>query len=121
MTEDNRHHMAIHDHTCLSRLPARDTRIVYGVNCVWWDDIGQAGKMPGTDGPLGSLPCCPHCHSVLMQVDGPIQWWNNVAQHEAKGHPGYRAFVEWMKGKCFPDIQTAKAKYEAETGLVLTL
>ncbi len=93
-----------------------DTRIVYGFRCVWWDGIEQVGKMKGGDGPLGSLPCCPHCGSPLMQMDSPAQWWDGVAKHEVNGHPGYRAFIEWLKGKCYPTIQAAAEAYNAKPG-----
>ena len=97
-----------------------DTRIVFGMRCVWWDGIEKVGKLPPS--PSGhSLPCCPHCGGVLMQMDGPEQWWRTVEQHQANGHPGYRAFIEWMKGKCFPTMQAAKAAYEAKPGRTVTL
>lgn len=98
-----------------------DSRVVYGIRCVWWDGVEKVGKMPGTDGPLGPLPCCPHCRGVLMQVDSPEKWWADVNTHQANGHPGYRAFMEWLKGKCFPTIQAAKAAYEAKPGRTVKL
>ncbi len=96
-----------------------DTRIVYGMRCVWWDGIEKTARTPERDGH--SFPCCPCCGSVLMQMDDPKQWWDTVEKHEAAGHPGYRAFIEWMKGKCFPDMKSAKAVYEAKPGRSVTL
>jgi len=56
----------------------------YSANCCWWtsfpDDLGSLPPMrysPGKDGKPGrmikdpgghSLPCCPHCGSVLLQA-----------------------------------------------------
>lgn len=42
----------------------------YSVGCCWWaTNHHDLGAMPGTDkGPLGALPCCPHCYSVLYQA-----------------------------------------------------
>ena len=98
---------------------ATDDRIVFGMRCVWWDGIEKAGKLATPSGH--GLPCCPHCSSPLMQMDDPATWWGQVEKHEANGHPGYRAFIEWMKGKCFPDMAAAKAAYEARPGRSVTL
>jgi hypothetical protein len=57
----------------------------------------------------------------LFQMDGPQQWWEQVQKHQDAGHPGYRAFIEWLKGKHFPDIAAAKATYEAKPGRSVTL
>ena len=87
--------------------------IVSGARCTWWDTIDKAGKMPG---PVGThtMPCCPNCKSPLFQNE-PAEWWRAVDQYEASGHfPGYRAFVEWMQGRCFPNLDAAKAAYTAE-------
>jgi hypothetical protein len=96
-----------------------DNRVVYGISCVWWDGIEKVGKTPLRGGV--SLPCCPQCGGVLMQVDGPKQWWDAVEKHEASGHPGYRAFIEWLKGKCFPTMQAAQEIYETKPGRTVKL
>lgn len=101
------------------KVTETDTRIVYGMRCVWWDGIEKVAKTPPHNGI--SIPCCPHCGGVLMQADGPAQWWDWINKHEAAGHPGYRAFIGWMKGKCFPDMRAAKDAYEAKPGRSVTL
>jgi hypothetical protein len=83
----------------------KDTRIVYGAGCTWWDSIDKVGKHPK------GLPCCPHCNSMLFEMDGPDMWWSGVAAYEAKGNPGYREMIEWMRGKCFPSIAAAKSAF----------
>jgi len=90
----------------------RDQLIVYGANCVWWDAIEKCAtkKTPEMTGP--GLPCCPHCGSVLFQVE-ETTWRRNVAKHEAGGNPGYRALMEWMRGKCFPTMTAARRAYAA--------
>lgn len=102
-------------------LPMRqaDDRVVYGARCTWWDGIEKVGSK-GT-GPLGSLPCCPHCRGMLFEMPTPKTWWDGVAKFEADGHTGYRSFVEWMKGKCFPDIRAAQIAYEAKPGRTVKL
>ena len=87
--------------------------IVYGARCVWWDGIEKAGSILRTAGP--EMPCCPHCRSPLYQQDEP-EWWAGVARYEADGHPGYREFVEWWRGKCFPTFAAAKRAYKASGG-----
>lgn len=93
-----------------NRMGARlsNKRVVYGINCVWWDTIGKVAIKEGT-----GLPCCPHCGSVLMEIDSLETWWANVAEYENSGHSGYQGMMEWSRGKCFPDMKSAKAAFEA--------
>lgn len=88
--------------------------IVYGVHCTWWDDIGKICRLPSQSGH--SLPCCPHCYGLLFQQDEP-KWWADVDKFEADGHPGYRAMIEWQRGKCFPNTTAMKDAY-ARRGLL---
>ena len=77
---------------------------VYGANCRWWDIIRKTARNGS------GLPCCPHCGSVLFEM--PLgEWWTNVDAHEARGNPGYRKFVEWWQGKCFPTMNVLKEAY----------
>lgn len=85
-----------------------DTRIAYGAGCTWWDSIRQVGKTQGS-----GLPCCPHCGSVLYEVDSIAEWWSGVDQHEANGHPGYRAMIEWGRGRCYRDFDGLEAAFTA--------
>jgi predicted HAD superfamily Cof-like phosphohydrolase len=90
--------------------PRKDTRIVYGAMCSWWGTIREVGNRDG-------IPCCPHCKNLLFEMSSPDEWWEGVDKHVADGHPGYRAFIEWLKGKCFTKgFPEAKIAYEAETG-----
>lgn len=91
-----------------------DQRIVYGARCSWWDSIDKIGKT--APGPSGhALPCCPHCSGVLFEVQSEAEWWAGVDKYEReKPEPGYRQFVEWMRGKCFPGYVAARAAYDAE-------
>ncbi len=85
--------------------------IVYGAShCVWWDSIDKAGGIPIEGCP--PLPCCPHCGGVLFQQEESA-WWKGVDRYEVEGHPGYRKFVEWWRGKCFPTYEAARAAYAA--------
>lgn len=94
-----------------------DTRIVYGVGCTWWDDIYKIGKTPPF-GPRGaSLPCCPHCKGLLMEVPDIAAWLRPVPDFEANGHPGYGEMLKWSRGKCFKTIVELRAAYKAETGI----
>ena len=91
-----------------------DDRIVYGMRCVWWDGIEKVGRTPPRGGI--SVPCCPHCGGVLYEMPSPKEWWAGVDKHQAAGHPGYRDFIEWLKGKCFPTVQAAKVAYGQKPG-----
>ena len=95
-----------------------DTRIVYGIRCVWWDGIDKVAlSPPGESGHR--IPCCPHCGSPLFEMEDEEIWFAGVDRHQANGHPGYRRFVEWLRGKCFPNAKAAMAAYASETGEVI--
>lgn len=101
----------MHGHT-------KDTRIVYGAQCMWWGDIKDIGKRGSGD---VTIPCCPHCSGVLFEMRNPEEWWKGVDEFQEKGHPGYHDFIAWLKGKCFPDRAAAKLSYERETEKQVTL
>lgn len=84
--------------------PIKDQTIVYGL-CTWWDSIDK------TDAN-GGLPLCPHCGSPLFEVVDEEAWWRGVDRRETEGDPGHRAFVEWLRGKCFRNRSDARASYE---------
>jgi len=85
------------------------TCIVYGTRCLWWDSIDKAGKRNTHSGPM---PCCPICKGVLMEMATEAIWWEAVDSQGA----GYRDFVEWLRGKCFKDVNIATAAYRVEKG-----
>ena len=91
---------------------SEDTRIAYGARCVWWDSIENVGHVKLREG--ATLPCCPHCRNMLFEMADEQEWFTNVDKYEASGHPGYRRFVEWLRGKCFPTTKAAQAAYNGE-------
>jgi hypothetical protein len=91
-----------------------DQRIVCGMHCTWWDGIEMARPIPGQVGSRGHpLRGCPYCHSTLLQLKDPADWWDCQKKYEMKGHDGYVEFISWLKGKCFPDMETAQIAYQA--------
>lgn len=85
-----------------------DTRVVYGATCSWWDSIDKVGKTPT------GLPACPHCGGVLYEIGSEREWWDGVRRHDADAEPGYIAFIEWLRGRCFPGrngLVRARAAY----------
>ncbi len=95
----------------MTNVARLDTRIAYGARCTWWDGIRKVEKMPAGGGFL--LPCCPHCHGMLFEVANEGEWFAAVDKHEAAGNPGYRATVEWGRGKCFRSYAELKRAYDA--------
>lgn len=85
-----------------------DQRIVYGARCSWWGSIAEVSTT-GT-----GLPCCPHCAGVLFEVESEAAWWAEVDGYEAAGHPGYRSFLGWLRGKCRPSLEAARAEFDAQ-------
>lgn len=89
----------------------KDTRIPYGARCTWWDSIDKVGHTAA--GQSGhALPCCPHCGGMLFEVQTEKDWFDGADRYEANGHPGYRAMLEWARGKCFRNFAALKAAYE---------
>ena len=84
-------------------------RIVYGARCAWWGSIHDVAAKPS------GLPCCPHCGGVLMEVGSEAEWWAGVDRSEQDGNPGYRAFIEWLRGQCFPTLEQAREFYDLVT------
>lgn len=82
-----------------------DPRIVYGVRCAWWDSIDKAGTNSS------GLPCCPHCSRVLFEMPTEADWWAGVDRYTAANEPDYRRFIEWLRGKCFPNHTAARAAF----------
>lgn len=80
--------------------------VVYGARCVWWDTIDKAATLPG------GLPCCPHCKSVLFEMDLGT-WWKGI-DHHAASNPGYREMMMWSQSKCFRDMKALEAAYQTE-------
>ncbi|WP_026783127.1 hypothetical protein [Pleomorphomonas koreensis] len=85
----------------------KDKRFVYGARCCWFGSISEVGHTN-----IG-LPCCPHCGSVLYEMPDEATWWDGVDRYEAAGHLGYRAMVEWMRGKHFRSPDEGAAAYAA--------
>ena len=81
--------------------------IVYGANCVWWDSINKASRKST------GLPACPHCDGVLFEVSSE-EWFKKTNEYE-KAHSGYKKFIEWLRGKCFPTTAAAYQQYERNT------
>jgi len=113
----------------------KDTRIAYGAMCLWWDSVSKAGstathpahkednarmqrKKPSMAKALKhGLPCCPTCGGMLYEVANEAGFMAGAKQYEAAGHPGYRAFLRWQRGKCFPDMEAAVGAYRAQGGM----
>lgn len=83
-------------------------KVVYAVNCTWWDTIDKAGKNPN------GLPVCPKCGSPLFEMESEELWWAGVTAHESQNNPGYAKFIEWARGKCFPRYEEAQARFKIE-------
>jgi hypothetical protein len=80
-------------------------KIVYGVNCVWWDTIDKCVTREN------NLPCCPHCKSVLFEASSEEEWYKKIDNWE-ETHPGYKKFMDWLKGKCFKTRGIAEEQYK---------
>jgi len=98
----------------------KDRRVVYGQACLWWDDISKVSSTPPDKNGV-TIPACPHCGSVLYQMDNPEMWWAGVDAFEASGHAGYHDFVAWLQGRCFPSQKAALKAFKDELGLEVKL
>src|SRR5713101_5367645 len=91
-----------------------DRRIAYGAMCSWWDSIEKVGLLKTGAGGPHSLPCCPICKGLLLEVETPEVWWADARKYEAKGNPGYCDYLRWLRGRCFKSQDAARAQYELE-------
>lgn len=97
-----------------------DSRYCYAARCTWFGPIQEVGSVTGGTAPL---PCCPHCHSMLFEMDSEATWWKGVDQFEAAGHPGYRAMLEWQRAqkRCFRTIDELSRAYKAATNIEVSV
>ncbi len=75
--------------------------------------VGTSGKTQFKFGGDGSgLPCCPHCGSMLMQIDNN-EWWAGAVKTEKSGRHNYVAFLRWTEKqpRCWPDNAQAALAY----------
>lgn len=96
-----------------------DKRIAYGARCTWWDSIDKVGKRYTGPLPIGpALPCCPHCKGMLLEMDSASAWWDVAAKFEADGHKGYRRWITWLRGKCYPTPAAALKVFDPDAQIV---
>jgi|ERR1700754_794865 len=80
-------------------------KVVYGVGCTWWDTIDKVGNR-------GSLPCCPHCNSVLYEMESEEEWWKQAKEYEKNAKlTDYVDMMTWARGRCFMNFTMLKAAY----------
>lgn len=89
--------------------PKLDTRVVYGATCTYWGGIYSIHMAPGI-----GIPVCPHCFRPLFEMENEEAFMEGARKHEEGGHPGYVAFITWLKGKpCYRTFTAAMADYIA--------
>ncbi len=108
---------------------SEDARYCYSVGCTWHGPIDAVGstdseklKIPGL--PKGySLPCCPHCGSVLFETESEQEWKDAVKAAEDGGAVNYVAFIEWLRdcGRCFENYELAFPTFTENSGMRATL
>jgi hypothetical protein len=47
----------------------------------------------------------------VIAVPTEAKWWRHVDDYEREGHPGYRAFIAWLRGRCFRTLEDAQVVY----------
>lgn len=84
-----------------------ESRVVFGASCCWWNRIEAAAQTET------GLPCCPHCGGMLYEL-GEDSWWRFARQHgEEARDERYLAFLEWLRGRCFLNVDLARAAFDA--------
>lgn len=93
-----------------------DPRVVYGARCSWWDTIDKIATSSS------GLPVCPYCASPLFETTDLEEWYRQVDAHERSApEPGYRIFVEWLRGRCFPAMGESSGIERARAAFALEL
>jgi len=99
-------------------MPRQSSNLhVYAALCSWNGHISQIG-LAGEH----RLPCCPHCRSMLFQIDED-RWQSGAREHEEKGHTHYVEFMSWCStnGKCWRSLEEAALHFERATGRTVIL
>lgn len=77
--------------------------LAMSISCTWWDSLTKAALEHGQ-------PVCPHCGRPALRFPEKL-WWERIDYHGNSSAPGYRQFVEWLRGRCFPNERQARAVY----------
>ena len=88
-------------------MSRKDTRIVYGARCTWWDSIDHVSTKR-------AVPTCPHCGSPLFELDDEASWWRQVERYQRE-HPedaSYRDMMAWARGRCFPTFEALRRAWQ---------
>jgi hypothetical protein len=112
----------------LAGATTEDTRFCYGASCTWCGPIQEVSNMGKhsrwkaanipDDVRKHSLPCCPHCGGMLLELPHAKEWWDGVDKYDADGHPGYGAMWRWQRQMnkraplCFPNLETLERTYK---------
>lgn len=72
----------------------KDTRVVYGAVCTWWDTIDKVSTTQS------GLPCCPHCGGVLYQMESEEEMRSQNARISKRFGIDYQAAMDWCRDKC---------------------
>ena len=83
------------------------TDVFYGL-CTFWTDDWNLMRTTRSQ-----IPRCPKCGAVGFEMD-KREWWRLIEEHEAKGHPGYKAMMTWARGKCFPNFSSLESAWRAQ-------
>ena len=85
---------------------------VYSARCAWSGPISKVGKTKGEQ----SIPCCPHCGSVLFQMDEK-KWWSDAESWDKQRHANYVEFWKWSEAqpRCWPTVEEAAVEFKKAT------
>jgi hypothetical protein len=89
----------------IAALAPPPTAIAYGARCTWWGSVAE----------IDSAGRCPYCHGPLGAVAASA--WQQIVDVQEAMQPGYRAFVDWLRGHCcYPTLLVAEAAYWTARG-----
>jgi hypothetical protein len=83
--------------------------MVYSAHCTWCAPISKASKLES------GIPCCPHCKSVLFQMER-ADWDKGVVGFIASnGDHAYPSYLEWVAttDRCYRTYKEARAAFNA--------
>jgi len=91
----------------------KDTRIVYGAKCLWWDSIDKVGKLPFNDPDAPGIPCCPVCKGPLFEASDEEQWFKDAAEFGKQNNDiHYVNYLKFMRGKCRKDVMASRVEFD---------
>lgn len=87
--------------------------IAFGVDCMWWDSLSNAGVSQTL---MGDQLICPHCGGKCEMLPSEEMFFHMARRFETFGFVGHVNLIRWVRGRCYRNRHDAWKAY-ASAGL----